>query len=123
MGVKGKVFLVQWDAEGAMARACDLRDDGWWVEVEAEDGGQAFRMIRVQQPDVVVIDLAQKPSHGREVARALREMKSMVDLPIIFVDGDEKSVEKAQARISGAIFATSDDLSDALSRFAATGNG
>jgi len=123
MNVKGKIFLVQWDADAAASRACDLRADGWYVDVEAEDGGQAFRLIRVEQPDVVVIDLVHKPAHGREVARALREVTSLVDLPIVFVDGDEKTVEKVHAKVAGAVFTSSTRLKSALAQYAATGNG
>lgn len=123
MDVKGKVFLVQWDPAAAEARACELRDEGWLVETEAEDGARAFRAIRVGQPDVVVIDLSAKPSHGREVARSLRQSRTLVDLPIVFVDGDQAAIDKARAKVSGAIFTTSAALATTLSGYAKSGNG
>ena len=44
-------------------------------------------------PDVLVIDLTRMPSHGRELAFAIRRTKYTRQIPIIFVDGEPEKVE------------------------------
>ncbi|MBN1963248.1 MAG: hypothetical protein JW910_01290 [Anaerolineae bacterium] len=116
--MKGKLFLVQWDEALARQRAGDLREAGWDVEVETQDGGQAYRVIRAGQPDVVVVDLSQKPSHGRELARSLRLGKATRDLPIVFLDGDDANRAKTRNLLPGAIFCPDDVLPALLDQFA-----
>lgn len=121
--MRSRVFLVQWDAPSAEARAAALRADGWEVEVESQDGARAYRLIRATPPDVVVIDLARKPSHGRETAHALRTLKATRHLPIVFVDGTEEAVEKTQAKVAEAVFTTSAELRSVLVLLSGPGKG
>jgi CheY-like chemotaxis protein len=118
--MKGKLFLVMWD-EDAACHACDLRDAGWFVDLEHEDGGQAFRVIRADPPDVVVIDLSRKPSHGREVARALRDNSATRALPLIVVEGDDASRERLRSIAPDAMFVAWVELLDALELVARSG--
>lgn len=94
--MKDRVVLVLW-GEDVDCRACALRDAGWFVEVENEDGGRAFRIIRNELPDAIVIDLSRRAAHGRELARALRETAATRRLPLIFVGGSTEAAEKALA--------------------------
>jgi CheY-like chemotaxis protein len=110
------VFLVQWDKVGADARAAVLRRDGWTVRSEAEDGGRAYKKIRQDPPDVVVIDLSKRPSHGRQVAQALRDVKATRAIPIVFVDASEET-ERA-ITVPDIVFATSATLPRVMARAA-----
>lgn len=114
--MKGKLFLVLW-GEDLECRACGLRDSGWFVDVESEDGGQAYRLIRAEAPAVVVIDMGRRPSHGRKVARALQETQATRDLPLVFVDASVLDAEKARNIAPGALFTTWQGLDDLLERF------
>lgn len=116
--MKGNLLLVQWDKSAAKMKAEQLRAAGWAVEIESEDGAQAYKLIRANPPDVVIIDLTRLPSHGRVTAEALPGVKATRDLPIIFVDGKPEDVEKTRAKVSGAVFVTSVQLVDKLSKLA-----
>lgn len=109
--MKGKLFLVEWDADAAARQADALRRDGWQVAVESENGGRAYRHIRTSVPDAVVIDLRHRPSHGREVGSALRELKATRTVPIVCIEDGEDEREQTRARIPGVQFAEPEALS------------
>lgn len=108
------VFLVQWDKQGAAERTAALRRAGFTVAAESEDGGRAYKMIRQDPPDVVVIDLSKKPSHGRQVAQALQDVKASRGIPIVFLDAGDDA--RSAAKIPGAFFATSSTLLNVIDR-------
>jgi AmiR/NasT family two-component response regulator len=115
---KGKLFLFQWDKESAMTRAAELAADGWLVEKEFEEGSRGCRNLKSFSPDVVVLDLAKKASHSREVGRALCQAKSFRGTPFIFVDGTDQDISKAKEKVPAAIFTTSHGLTKTLAQYA-----
>ena len=121
--MKGRLFLVHWNAAEAEEQASKIRSDGWnvEVEVEAEDGARAGKLIRENSPDAVVLNLTRLPSRGCETAIYLRSVKATRDVPIIFVDGREEVVEKTRAKIPDAVYTTSAELADALAKLSKSG--
>ena len=114
---KGKVFLIHWNLSEAEAHAQSLRQVGWQVAVEAEDGARAGNTIKTDPPQVVVIYLSRLPSHGRETAHYLRSLKATRSIPIVFVDGKEEAVEKTKVKVPDAIYTTSEELESILQQF------
>lgn len=112
--MKGKLFLIHWKPAEAEDLARPLRNAGWQVEIEAEDGARAGKRILADPPDVVVIYLTRLPSHGRETAHALRSYKAGREIPILFVDGEAEKVEKVRAKMPDARYLGSEDLPAAL---------
>jgi hypothetical protein len=115
---KGKLFLFHWEKEGAKARAAELAADGWEVEMEFEEGSRGSKNLKAFAPDVVVFDLAKRPSHSRECGRALRNAKAFRKTPFIFVDGTEEDISKTKGKISAPFCTTAATLKKTLSRFA-----
>ena len=71
---KGKLFLFQWEKESATTRAAALTKDGWEVEMEFEEGSApGSKKFKAFAPDVAAFDLAQKPSHSREVRQGIAQ--------------------------------------------------
>ena len=112
--MKGKLFLIHWNASEAEEHASALRSDRWSVNVESQEGTRAGNLIRADPPDVVVIYLTRLPSHGRETARHLRSLKTTRDVPILFVDGKEEAIETTRAKVPEAVYVTSAELGAAL---------
>jgi DNA-binding NarL/FixJ family response regulator len=115
---KGKLFLFQWDDESAGERAAELTAAGWQVKTETEEGERGFKNCNAFVPDIVVFDLAKKPSHSREVARALRQSKPFRETPLLFVDGSEEDVAKAKQKAPAAQFTTTRTLIKSLTKLA-----
>jgi DNA-binding response OmpR family regulator len=112
-----RLFLFEWDKTSANARVKVLRAAGWTVSVETEDGARGGSKVLKQPPDVIVFDLAKRPSHSRETASGIRGYKAGRSLPMVFVDGTGDDVAKTEARVSAALFTTSTKLLSVLNRF------
>jgi DNA-binding response OmpR family regulator len=104
------LFLFQWDPEQAAARAGALRAAGWNVEVESADGARGVRRVLDVKPDLIVLDLAVRPSHSRESALAIRRYRACRHTPVIFVDGRGSDVARLRAALRNAVFTTSELL-------------
>lgn len=84
-----RVQLVHWKEEEGRERARELRAAGLRVEYE-HDASDALRASKDEPPAAIVIDLTRLPSHGREMAWALRQSKKtrlgLVDYKICALD-------------------------------------
>jgi CheY-like chemotaxis protein len=115
--MKGNAFIIHWNVQQAEKYAQHLYEDGWSVEFEAVDGHRAFDLITRDQPDVVVIYLSRLHIQGRAVASDLRESSETETIPIVFVDGKKKAVEKAMEEVPDAIATTQEEILGVLLRF------
>jgi len=60
--------------------------------------------LRAIDPAAVLIDLDRLPSHGREVAVAIRQSKAMRHIPIVFAGGAEEKVARIRQELPDAVF-------------------
>ncbi|MEM7202865.1 MAG: hypothetical protein AAF628_21585 [Planctomycetota bacterium] len=114
------VFLVHWHANELAERAARLERAGFAVDGSAAEGGGAARSIRQRRPNVVVIDLARLPSHGKHLATWLRENKTTAATPLVLVADDAKRREAAKAQFPDAIHTTWRGIKGAVGRALAT---
>jgi CheY-like chemotaxis protein len=114
------LFLIHWNQAEAEQLAQPLREAGWHVEFEAEDGARAVNTIKASPPDAVAIYLTRLPSHGRRTAEYLRETKSTRDIPILFVGGSPEKIEAAKAKVPDALYINEGELVAALGQFIKT---
>ena len=111
------IFLFQWNAEQAEARAAEIRASGWTVETEAEDGARGIRRILDSPPTVVALDLDRSPSQSLQVAAAIRKYRDIRHLPLLFIGGSMMNVKRAQETLRGAAFVVPDMLLTRLNGF------
>jgi CheY-like chemotaxis protein len=112
--VKRRVRLVHWNAAEAAERAGRLRAVGYEAEAAPVDGPAALRELRESPPDAIVIDLSRLPSHGRDVALALRQSRATRHVPLVLVEGDPAKVERIRALLPDASYATWGRIATAL---------
>jgi hypothetical protein len=105
-----RVRIIHWRAaeSGPLIEAC--RAGGFEVEYDDVPFPALAKHIRHNQPDALVIDLTRLPSHGREVAMAIRRTKFSRHIPIVFVDGEPEKVAMVRSQIPDATFATRKQL-------------
>lgn len=111
--MKGRLVVILWDGDPD-CRTCGLRDAGWFVELADQDIEQTLSLIRADLPDAVVIDLAQLPAHGLEVARRLRRDPAAHRLPLVFLDGAPDGIQSARLVAPHALFTSWERLAAAL---------
>src|SRR5688572_21352178 len=98
-----RVRLIHWHAEEAAELGILLENAGHAVEARPLETG-SYAKLRTRAPDVYVISLDRLPSHGREVAFALREAKATRHIPIVFAGGQAAKVERIQSALPDAIY-------------------
>jgi CheY-like chemotaxis protein len=111
-----RVRLIHWNGPEGRERRVFLTSLGHEAEYDDLDGPALGRRLRAGSPDAFVIDLSRQPSHGREVAMALRTLKSTRGVPIVFVDGDPEKVASLKALLPDATYTTWGRLKTALPR-------
>ncbi len=112
--MKGKIFLVHWREAEAEVLAHEIRNMGWTVEWESDDGDKAEQRIMADPPDVVVIYLTRLPSHGRETGHSLKEIKGTREIPLVYVDGSEAAINRTRNMIPDAVYTTTEQLDKTL---------
>lgn len=100
----GLVYLIHWNQNEARERAQLIEAAGYPVDASPFTPG-LLRHLRDNPPAAVVIDLSRLPSHGREVAMALRQYKGTRAVPIIFVGGQPDKVERIKELLPDAGYA------------------
>jgi len=110
-----RVRLIHWKPEEAAPRAAALRAAGYTVDLRPVTP-ETLRELRARAPDAVVIDLSRVPSHGRDVALAIRESKGTRHLPLVFVAGDAEKVARVRTALPDAVYATWRGIRGALRR-------
>jgi hypothetical protein len=111
-----RVRLFHWKAAEAAGLIATLKAAGYTVEYEEALTRDTFREARESPPDAFVVDLTLRPSHGREVAVALRGSKKSRHVPIVFVDGEPQKVEGVRRLIPDAVYTSRARLAGALGR-------
>jgi CheY-like chemotaxis protein len=101
-----RVRIVHWKPADAEALLETCRAGGLEVEFDPAALPDAARTIRRTMPDALVIDLTRMPSHGRELAFAIRRTKYTRQIPIVFVDGEPEKVEAIRRQLPDAVFAS-----------------
>ena len=107
---KKRIRLIHWQAAEARQRAEVLAAAGYEVVHEPPSGSSLLRELRNRPPVAVVVDLGRVPSHGREVALAIRHQKTTRHIPLVFVGGEAGKVERIRDLLPDAVFTDWDHL-------------
>lgn len=109
-----RIRLIHWNGPEGRERRLRLASLGYDAQYDDLDGPALGRAMRASPPDAFVIDLSRRPSHGREVAMALRGRKDTRSLPLVFVDGDPAKVAALKTLLPDATYTTWARLETAL---------
>lgn len=115
-----RVRLIHFKAAEASQYIDRLRAAGHEVEYDEQFSPALLRSWRESPPAAFVIDLSRLPSHGREIAIALRQYKATRRTPLVFSQGVDEKIAKTRALLPDAIFCEFSKLSGALRKALAT---
>jgi hypothetical protein len=104
------MLIFRWDQAKAEQTALQLRELGWVVDIESEDGGRGSKTAKANPPDLLVFFLDEKASHSRATAEHLAEAKATREIRMIFVGGEGEALSKAKAKFPKATFTSEEDL-------------
>jgi CheY-like chemotaxis protein len=109
-----RVLLIHWNAQEAATLLETLRRAGHVIDYDEKADYGLLRRLRLSPAEAVVIDLARLPSHGREVATAIRGSKATRHIPIVFLNGAAEKVEAIRRQLPDAVYTSTADLESAL---------
>ncbi len=115
--IKGRLFLVLHDRDGADQLARDLDAKGWSCAVSTAERDHGISRIREAKPVAVIIDASRATDIGISTAAAMRANAATRAIPIIFIHAS-KAVDRISAAVSDPIFASPDALGYALDELA-----
>ncbi len=103
MGTKfPRVLVVDDDSNARALCSINLLLEGLEV-LEAEDGRRGLARARLENPDLVVTDVAMPGLDGFELAEALRLDEHTANIPLIFLSGETDAANEARAQSLGAL--------------------
>ena len=105
-----RIRLLHWKAAEADEYMDLLQAAGYQVDYEPEFRPGLMRTWRESPPDAFVIDLSRLPSHGREIAIALRQSRATRTVPIVFCEGAEEKVARIRSELPDAVYCTRSNL-------------
>ncbi len=111
-----RVRLLHWNANEAQELIELLNTAGYEVEHDSEFRPGMMRSWREAPPDAFVIDLSRLPSHGREIATALRGSPATRHIPIVFCNGANEKISRIQAELPDAGYCRAPTLRSTLRR-------
>ena len=91
-----------------------LQRAAFTVDYEVPFTPRLIRSIREAPPSAIIIDLSRLPSHGREIAIALRGHSRSRSIPILFVDGAPAKIDAVRQLLPDAAYCTRERLLPAL---------
>ena len=99
-----RVRLVCWNPDLSRERVPVLERAGFTVDGSPLDSAGVLGYFRATAPQAAVIDLDRLPSHGFEVAAALRRSKWTRHIAIVFAGGAADKVERIRRDLPDACF-------------------
>lgn len=108
-----RIRLIYWNAAEAQACIDHLRALKHEVIFE-EFSPDVLRRLKENPPDAFVTNLGRLPSHGRDVALAIRMYKSSRHTPILFVGKKPEKVEQVKEKVPDALFTSWEQIGAAL---------
>jgi hypothetical protein len=111
-----RVLVIHRKPEIAAERARRLCCDGLDASAYPAVGPAAFRTIRANPPDAILIDLTELPSYGRVMGALLREQKATRGIPLVFLKGDPEKAQRVRELLPDAAFAVWPDVAPAILR-------
>ncbi len=101
-----RICLLHWKAAEAGAHLRALEAAGHRVDYQEVFVPSLLQRWRESPPDAFVIDLSRLPSHGREIAIALRQSPRTRHIPLVFCGGEEEKIARVRKDLPDASYCT-----------------
>jgi CheY-like chemotaxis protein len=111
-----RILVIHRKPEAAAERARRLCAEGFDASAYPAFGPSAFRSIRADPPDAILIDLTELPSYGRTMGVLLRQQKGTRAIPLVFLKGDPEKAAQVRESLPDAVFATGPTVAAAILR-------
>ncbi len=97
----GKNILIIEDNEQNMYLVTFILEKSGYKVIQARSGDEGLRVAAICEPDLILLDIQLPVMDGYTVARELRKMPALADIPIIAVTSFAMPGDREQALGSG----------------------
>jgi CheY-like chemotaxis protein len=109
-----RILVIHYEPAEAALLAERLRREGFEAAPCMHRGTKAFRGVRDNPPDAILIDLFRLPSYGRALGVLLREGKRTRAIPLVFLEGDPEKAAHVRQTLPDAGYAPLSRIGAAL---------
>jgi hypothetical protein len=109
-----RVLLLHWDEPESARRAEELAASGYAVDRKSHFDPGLLRLLAESPPAAVVVDLTRRPSHGRDVALALRTRSGTRRVPLVVAGGEGEALESLRSQLPDAVYTSWRSIARAL---------
>src|ERR1700685_2534414 len=109
-----RVRLIHWRSSEAATHLKALEQARFDVDYDEQFRSELMKQWRESPPDAFVIDLSRLPSHGHEIAVALRQSKRTGSVPLVFCAGDPVKVAALRELLPDAAYCEVSNLVSTL---------
>jgi PAS domain S-box-containing protein len=95
-GSKGTILIVDDEPDNLRLLSNMLQHQGYSVRI-ANNGPMALKSVRLDMPDIVLLDVAMPGMNGFEVCQHIKENPLISHIPVIFVSALTEGRDKARA--------------------------
>jgi twitching motility two-component system response regulator PilH len=84
-----KVLIVDDDPDVRLFNATVV-EEGGFTPIEAANGEEGLKLIKMDRPDLVILDVLMPKQSGIRLYRELKTDKSLIGIPVIMLSGVAK---------------------------------
>lgn len=99
---RGTILVVDDTPANLQLLESMLQEQGYIVRA-AISGQMALKAVRVQTPDIILLDINMPEMNGYEVCRALKADSELAAIPVIFVSAAVETADKLRAFEEGGV--------------------
>ncbi|NEP55593.1 MAG: response regulator [Symploca sp. SIO2G7] len=99
---KPNILIVDDTQENLRLLSTMLTESGYKVR-KAINGNIALRAIKIEKPDLILLDIKMPDLDGYEVCKRLKLQKQTADIPVIFISALDEVVDKVKAFEAGGV--------------------
>ena len=101
MNIKKKILIVEDEEMLYNLLERKLSREGYSIEV-AVDGEEGLEKMRVNKPDLILLDIVMPKKDGFEVMAEMQKDGNLKDIPIVIISNSGQPVELDKAKKLGA---------------------
>lgn len=97
-----KILIIE-DNEEIMGLLSQKISDVGYQVIEARDGEEGLRLLRSDQPDLVLLDIILPNIDGLELLKRKQALSETKDIPVVVISNSGAPAEISQAQRLGAV--------------------
>lgn len=98
----GKTILVVDDSPTVRKLISGKLEKSGHIVVSAGDGVEALKMLEIELPDLVLLDITMPRMDGYEVCKQIRANPRTKGLPVVMISGKDGFFDKVRGRMAGS---------------------